>query len=86
MQKLISMQEIMTLQVIGLSLLRIETNFFEIMEMIGQTMLNGFYELTVLNLMIQKHIINIHLEKMIKYIVLDWLLLVRELDNNTKQR
>jgi len=86
MQKLISMQEIMTLQVIGLSLLRIETNFFEIMEMIGQTMLNGFYELTVLNLMIQKHIINIHLEKMIKYIVLDWLLLVRELDNNTKQK
>jgi len=86
MQKLISMQEIMTLQVIGLSLLRIETNFFEIMEMIGQTMLNGFYELIVLNLMIQKHIINIHLEKMIKYIVLDWLLLVRELDNNTKQR
>jgi len=86
MQKLISMQEIMTLQVIGLSLLMIETNFFEIMEMIGQTMLNGFYELTVLNLMIQKHIINIHLEKMIKYIVLDWLLLVRELDNNTKQR
>jgi len=71
MQKLISMQEITTLQVIGLSLLRIETNFFEIMEMIGQTMLNGFYELIVLNLMIQKHIINIHLEKMIKYIVLD---------------